>query len=588
MQGHPLLSHDTESVLPKNRSGRHAALMIAMVAVVYCLALAPFAFNYLAYHPDERHYTDGAILMVDSGDYLTPRDPDGTPRFLKPAVCYWLIAASYQAFGISPFSSRLPFLLLGGGVIALSAVVASRVTGRRAVALLTAFILATNPLLVMASLCSLTDIVQTFCLLLSLYGWIGLLQDKPDRHVWWWICLGAGLAVATKGVPGILLTLYGFCFLRFNPWRRISMPRNAWLLPACCGMLIAASWYVAMFVMHGPEAWACFFEDQVQSRVPMKWWHPLRQIPLVLCVYLALLFPWSVPVMRAFRTQIQPRLSLLSATQKLLLAFLAGWPVLLFVPLSVISPFTPRYFLLSAPMLAILCAWGWDCLPESQHLRNLHVWRTRILWCATVVAIGAALILLVPEAHHVRTIYVCTLFLLAVGALVLRYFVPTPFTRRCAGLAGSFLILFPLVFTVAAPLGLPDQAETIATRLEEVIPPDRHPEIWFVGKPALAAKMRIYLHNSHPFHAAEALTMEHLPVGSATWIICRQEDAEQGLDPEHYRWQAVSHGYKDLRAGEFCVALWRGALSDYLATRQQIFVIAQPRTAEEGISTAGE
>ncbi|MFO1022064.1 MAG: glycosyltransferase family 39 protein [Planctomycetales bacterium] len=581
MQGHcsPIQRHVSDSL------GRRSALAILAIAFVYCLALAPLAVTYLAYHPDERHYTDGAILMVHSGDYLTPRDPDGTPRFLKPAICYWIIAASYQLFGISSFSSRLPFLLLGGGVIVLSALIAFRATRHRSVAHLTALIMATNPLLVLASIYSLTDVVQIFCLLLSLLGWILLLRDPDSRSAPWWICIGTSLAIATKGVPGVLLATYAILFLRYNPWRRISLRRSAWIAPCLVGTIIASDWYLAMFLQHGTDAWACFFEDQVNSRIPLKWWHPLRQIPLAPLLYLALLFPWSLPVLRSFRSNIRPQLPQLPPDQKLILAFLAGWPLLLLAPLSVISPFTVRYFLLATPMLAILCAWFWNQLPEWEYLPRVRTWRTRILSGVSVAIGAAALFLMLNRAHWTWPLYAATLILFGVGAVALRR-VRNPRTRRCAGLAGGFLIFFPLLFTIAAPLGLPDQAEAIAARLENAIPADQQPEIWFVGKPAMAAKMRVYLHDSHPFHSAEALTLEHLPTGPQTWVICRQEDAEQGLDPRLYQWETASHGYKDLKPGEMFLALWHGTLDRYLATRQQAFVIARPKPAEQCVSAA--
>ena len=49
-----------------------------------------------------------AVRMVRTGDYVTPHFADGTRRFEKPILSYWLIAASYRHLGISLFSSRLP------------------------------------------------------------------------------------------------------------------------------------------------------------------------------------------------------------------------------------------------------------------------------------------------------------------------------------------------------------------------------------------------------------------------------------------------------------------------------------------------
>ena len=61
------------------------------------------------YHGDERFYTDAEVSMVDSGDWLSPRYPDGRLRVEKPILSYLILVGSYEALGVSLFASRLPF-----------------------------------------------------------------------------------------------------------------------------------------------------------------------------------------------------------------------------------------------------------------------------------------------------------------------------------------------------------------------------------------------------------------------------------------------------------------------------------------------
>ena len=93
---------------------------ILLLVLLFFGALLPTLPEVARYHGDERYYTDAAITMVQSGDYLTPRYADGTERFKKPLLTYWILCASYKLFGISVFSSRLPFLLAGCGVLWLT------------------------------------------------------------------------------------------------------------------------------------------------------------------------------------------------------------------------------------------------------------------------------------------------------------------------------------------------------------------------------------------------------------------------------------------------------------------------------------
>ena len=93
---------------------------ILLLVLLFFAALAPTLPDLSRYHGDERYYTDAAITMIQSGDYLTPRYADGTERFKKPLLTYWILCASYKLLGIGVFSSRLPFLLAGCGVVWLT------------------------------------------------------------------------------------------------------------------------------------------------------------------------------------------------------------------------------------------------------------------------------------------------------------------------------------------------------------------------------------------------------------------------------------------------------------------------------------
>src|SRR5688572_18809367 len=66
------------------------------------------------YDPHESLYAEIAREMVISGDWLTPH-LNGTRYLDKPPLFYWLIALSYQAFGVSEFSARFPGALAGLG-----------------------------------------------------------------------------------------------------------------------------------------------------------------------------------------------------------------------------------------------------------------------------------------------------------------------------------------------------------------------------------------------------------------------------------------------------------------------------------------
>ena len=57
-------------------------------------------------HPDEGRYAEIAREMVATGNWVTPR-LNGIKYFEKPALQYWLTAASFEAFGVGDGTARL-------------------------------------------------------------------------------------------------------------------------------------------------------------------------------------------------------------------------------------------------------------------------------------------------------------------------------------------------------------------------------------------------------------------------------------------------------------------------------------------------
>ena len=79
--------------------------------IVACVALI-VAFGLLGsrgiWDPDEGRYTNVALNMLDSGDWVDPRRNDDVGHWTKPPLTYWAIASSVQLFGRNPWAARLP------------------------------------------------------------------------------------------------------------------------------------------------------------------------------------------------------------------------------------------------------------------------------------------------------------------------------------------------------------------------------------------------------------------------------------------------------------------------------------------------
>src|SRR4051812_12903325 len=78
------------------------AILALACAMLFGLMLGSRALGV----PDEARYAEIPREMVASGDYLTPH-LNGEKYLEKPALFYWLQAASIKLFGLSEWSLRL-------------------------------------------------------------------------------------------------------------------------------------------------------------------------------------------------------------------------------------------------------------------------------------------------------------------------------------------------------------------------------------------------------------------------------------------------------------------------------------------------
>ena len=83
---------------------RPAWLLVALIAT---LALALLGSRGI-WDPDEGRYTNVALNMLDSGDWIDLKRNEHTGHWTKPPLTYWAIAASVSAFGRDPMAARLP------------------------------------------------------------------------------------------------------------------------------------------------------------------------------------------------------------------------------------------------------------------------------------------------------------------------------------------------------------------------------------------------------------------------------------------------------------------------------------------------
>ena len=90
--------------------------LIVLAVLVYAIA---FQGTRALYSPDEGRYTNVALNMLDSGDWLKPMLHPEVEHWSKPPMTYWAVAASVAVFGRNELAARLPGALAFAGTILL-------------------------------------------------------------------------------------------------------------------------------------------------------------------------------------------------------------------------------------------------------------------------------------------------------------------------------------------------------------------------------------------------------------------------------------------------------------------------------------
>lgn len=255
--------------------------------------------------PDEGRYTNVALNMLDTGNWLIPQRTDDVGHWTKPPFTYWAIAASIATFGANAFAARLPSALAYLLCVLLVRQIASRLTPDRRNE--TALVFATMLMPAGASQLITTDFVLAACETLAVCGFVcARFGDPPPAHrrLWWLaMWLGFGLAFLVKGPPGLLPAL---SLIAFSLWvREPGRPRDPLVHVAGIALfaLVALPWYL-LVTQRTPGLLQYFTGSEVVDRVASNVHRRNGDWYGWLVVYVPTLLlgalPWTWPVMRWF------------------------------------------------------------------------------------------------------------------------------------------------------------------------------------------------------------------------------------------------------------------------------------------------
>ncbi|TVQ85190.1 MAG: glycosyltransferase family 39 protein [Chromatiaceae bacterium] len=227
------------------------------------------------YDLDEGAFTEATREMLASGNYITPYR-DGAPRYDKPVLIYWLQAASVRLLGFDEFALRLPSALAAAlWVLALWRFVREHLDA--ATATVAGLVMALGLQVALIGKAAVADAVLNLFIALACFDiwryWCrrqaagAEVRTGADHWLLARVSLWLGLGFLTKGPVAILFPLlasllYALTSGGWRTWLEAVLNPRGWLV----FLLVAAPWYLAVWMDSGPGFWQGFFLDHNLGR----------------------------------------------------------------------------------------------------------------------------------------------------------------------------------------------------------------------------------------------------------------------------------------------------------------------------------
>ena len=366
----------------KSRSARHSLTWVSRsdgcVAprrpkVALLLLVGLYALAYLAplgerplLAPDEVRYAEIAREMVHSGDWVVPQ-LNGLPYLEKPALGYWMQAASLRLLG-APWAARLPSALATGltaltlaGLLGLAGVRGSARWWTPVVFLTGAevYVLGT-----FAILDPMFSAGVTGTLVCAFAAWRA--RSTREQQAWCAAAgISAGLAFLVKGL--LAFALPAVVLAPFLLWeRRVGgLGARSWVALVTCALVILP-WAVAI-QLREEGFWPHFFWVEHVERYTSPGAQHVRPAWFLVPYLIAGTVPWT-PLLPAALRGLRARGTV--PLVRFALCWILG-PLLL---LSSSRGKLGTYVLPCLPAFAILLALGLSALPRDSRGHRTGAW----------------------------------------------------------------------------------------------------------------------------------------------------------------------------------------------------------------------
>ena len=496
----------------KNQIQKYGFLIIPVLFLIYS---APSALDYVFHFPDEKYYTDSVIQMLEKNDYFTPYKADGSPRFNKPIITYWVLIGSYKLFGVGIFSSRLFFWFAGALLVFITYLMSFSLFKKQHIAFISAFITAANPLVLLSASRSIPDILLTLFLTISAWGFLEIMISESVKNKHYWMAyLGAALAFETKGLPAAAFAGTSMLFLLFNPWKRVKINQLFKPVSLVVSIGVALSWFIIMYVKHGSVYLDSFFADQVGERVSSKIAQVFGNAGLGIVNLLAFLIPWIIiffsnpkKLVLFFRVE--------TSGNKAVYGFIAVWIILIILMAGSVFKFYDRYLLPVIPLVSILFS---VVFSETETRFQKNIKNAFIGLSAIFIVLNFLYAIFIVSA---KIIWMGIIF----SGIVLVFLLANQYkyTRNEVKIANAFLLFFFNVFIIMHALLMPNPGEQLVKNLQKHIISEKT-EIYVYGNIRAASNIR--MHSKNQLHVISMDTIFTLPTSKNHVLVFNEKEME--------------------------------------------------------------
>jgi 4-amino-4-deoxy-L-arabinose transferase-like glycosyltransferase len=340
--------------------------------------------------PDEGRNAEVGREMMVSGDWITPHY-DSFVYLDKPAVFFWLEAASLKVLGVSETAARVPSALMALASMLLVWFLARRMFGDAA-GLRAGLVFAACPLTLVFAREVIFDMTLTFLVTVAMVAF-WLVEENGFRKPWIDASMFAamGLAVITKGFVGILIPLVAILIYQSARGRARDWLRLRWGWGLLVLLAAALPWFIAVS-LRNPDFPHYAFWNESLKRFTTTSAHRGGGIFYYIPVFLGGFFPWSFFLLLAAWNRLRRWRELRQETGRRIL-FLLSWAAWVFLFFSVSHSKLPAYFLPAIVPLSILAGYVWSEVTNNAQSRPPD-------WLTAGFALLLAIGVLVAAASH--------------------------------------------------------------------------------------------------------------------------------------------------------------------------------------------